>query len=515
MEGKGFIDAPLCQAEVGLVYPTTSDCWSPAGCDRLGAPVHVTVIELRSGWRQRLFVVQSNVTFVDRQMRRPPTSMKTTTPPELAPAPADADSTPGYLEFYGLSKPPFGERRYDAGYISFGSQRRAFELLIGHIERGVGVILLHGEEGIGKSETLRAAASVAAESGQKTILISRPATGRLSLPQLVSALNGQPNAGQTATDRVIDDFLASPRKALLVDDIDLLPDECIHLLLSVAQAMPTDSASPAMVLSYATDLAAAPDRAELSQLAGLARNTISLSRLTPGESSQFIERSLWVAGGTARRLIAPDAMKLAVARSGGVPGILDRHMAAVFTTGFARSDTRITGKTVAAAMGPVATKRPRHRDVPAPSVAERVIKIASVGLLVIGAVAFLYKGMDDHIQRPKPAMPQPVTLPAPPPEQGRPPKAADALPPELMAALLKRGDQSLGLGDIAAARLLFQRAAEAGSAAAATSLGKTYDPNFIAPGSKPDPARAVTWYRTAAALGDPHAADLMQRLEQR
>ena len=47
-----------------------------------------------------------------------------------------------------------------------------------------------------------------------------------------------------------------------------------------------------------------------------------------------------------------------------------------------------------------------------------------------------------------------------------------------MAVLMKRGNEALDLGDIASARLLFQRAAAGGNAAAAVAIGKTYDRNF-------------------------------------
>jgi TPR repeat protein len=70
-------------------------------------------------------------------------------------------------------------------------------------------------------------------------------------------------------------------------------------------------------------------------------------------------------------------------------------------------------------------------------------------------------------------------------------------------------------GDVAAARLLYERAAAAGSGQGATSAGKTYDPNFLATihaqGLKGDVARAIEWYRTASALfGDKEA---VQRLK--
>lgn len=452
-------------------------------------------------------------------MRRPANSMKSTTPSE----PVRISDNPGvpsnYLDLYGLSKPPFGQGRNHAGYILFDSQRRAFELLAEHIVSGAGLTLLHGEEGIGKSETLRAVAAVAVEAGQPTVIILRPETGRLSLPQFVSALNGQPSIGYTATEHMIDDFLASPRKALLVDDIDLLTDECLHLLLALALALPADSTRPAMILSYSADLGADLSRPDLTQLISLAKHTVRLSRLTSVESRQFIERSLWVAGGTARRLIAPDAIGLVVAKSGGVPGIIDRFMEVVLTTGFARADARITARTIAATVGPIAP-RTIQRSKTLPGSAERVMQIAAAGLLVTGTVVFLYKGLSGHIEQTPPAPPRLITLPAAPAtmvpmEQSRPQRPVETLPPELVAALLKRGDQALGLGDITAARLMFQRAAAGGSAAAALSLGKTYDPNYIAQGGKPEPASAVAWYREAVTLGDPRAIDLIKRLVPR
>src|SRR5262249_42000379 len=45
--------------------------------------------------------------------------------------------------------------------------------------------------------------------------------------------------------------------------------------------------------------------------------------------------------------------------------------------------------------------------------------------------------------------------------------------------LIRRGKNLLNDGDFAAARVLFERAANAGSAEAALALGSTYDPNVI------------------------------------
>jgi TPR repeat protein len=74
----------------------------------------------------------------------------------------------------------------------------------------------------------------------------------------------------------------------------------------------------------------------------------------------------------------------------------------------------------------------------------------------------------------------------------------------------------LALGDISAARLLYERAAALGSAGAATALGNTYDASFLASiqakGIVADEAAAIAWYRKAAALGDAAAVRQLNRL---
>ncbi len=95
----------------------------------------------------------------------------------------------------------------------------------------------------------------------------------------------------------------------------------------------------------------------------------------------------------------------------------------------------------------------------------------------------------------------------------------DAGPPLDLTLLLSRADAMLELGDISAARRLYERAAALGNARAATAAGKTYDASFLASirarGIVPDQAAAGEWYRKAAALGDREAADRLVKLTPR
>ena len=93
-----------------------------------------------------------------------------------------------------------------------------------------------------------------------------------------------------------------------------------------------------------------------------------------------------------------------------------------------------------------------------------------------------------------------------------PSKTLDA---ETLAALMIRARSMLTLGDIAAARLLLERAANAQDATAAFMLARTYDPAVLGVRNTrsitPDPVMARDWYRKAASFG---SADAQQRLTQ-
>jgi hypothetical protein len=106
---------------------------------------------------------------------------------------------------------------------------------------------------------------------------------------------------------------------------------------------------------------------------------------------------------------------------------------------------------------------------------------------------------------------------AAPPEVAPPaiPPPARRLDPSELASLLKRAKGLLAIGDIASARLLLERAADAQEASAALMLARTYDPAVLgtpdARSVTPDPAQARIWYRKAAEFG---SQDAQQRLAQ-
>ena len=103
----------------------------------------------------------------------------------------------------------------------------------------------------------------------------------------------------------------------------------------------------------------------------------------------------------------------------------------------------------------------------------------------------------------------PVPVPAPVAAQPAPPPPAKTLDADTLAGLMTRAKSLIGIGDIAAARLLLERAANSQDATAALLLAQTYDPAVLGTRDtrsvNADAEAARDWYRRAAALGSPEA----------
>jgi TPR repeat protein len=190
------------------------------------------------------------------------------------------------------------------------------------------------------------------------------------------------------------------------------------------------------------------------------------------------------------------------------------------TEGAAASDAA-TGRVSTVKPGPApaasADARP-HPAEPAPSVqpaheATQPEVAAAVGAPApAGAPADPVPAMRPARRTTAPEAPSSAAVPAPKPPPDRPRLAAAEI-----AALLARGDSLLGVGDIASARLFYERASDAGDGRAALRLGATYDPGFLdrvhLPRRYGDVARALSWYHRAHDLGEGDAELWIQGLE--
>jgi hypothetical protein len=125
--------------------------------------------------------------------------------------------------------------------------------------------------------------------------------------------------------------------------------------------------------------------------------------------------------------------------------------------------------------------------------------------------------------QPQPIQPQPEQAqpaPAPPPAAAPQPESPSLVVRQLdrdeIASLLRRSEEFIKSGDLASARLLLRRAAEAGDMHAALTLAGTFDPNVLRTLGSPelgaDVAKARLWYERAQRFGSTEAPRRLQEL---
>ena len=95
------------------------------------------------------------------------------------------------------------------------------------------------------------------------------------------------------------------------------------------------------------------------------------------------------------------------------------------------------------------------------------------------------------------------------------PAPVQSLNGDVASNLMKRGQDFLGTGDIAAARILFKRLAAAGIADGAFAMARTYDPRYLTEhkviGVVGDELKARVFYQQAAQLGSVEAAHMLEQ----
>jgi hypothetical protein len=138
--------------------------------------------------------------------------------------------------------------------------------------------------------------------------------------------------------------------------------------------------------------------------------------------------------------------------------------------------------------------------------------------LIVGPAAIIAPA-EKAVAEPPPKRPSIAPASAPPAQPVRP-APAELAPREKERAerFVGLGDRHLEQGNISAARMFYQRAAEAGLAGGAIKMATTYDPgelerlNVKVEGVVADRTEARKWYERARALGAPEAEDRLARL---
>jgi hypothetical protein len=237
---------------------------------------------------------------------------------------------------------------------------------------------------------------------------------------------------------------------------------------------------------------------------------------TPYDESEY--QDTWLHGALesdrerVKAVVAPAFVKRLI-RAGVLATFIVAALAALFTLEDRRSLITNASASLAAVLPAFSAGIGR----PAPAMARPQIAETSPTPVATVAVAPTREAIANAYQTALQSQPEirqpPAAVVAPPVPAPSP--AARRLDPDELATLLKRAQGLLDTGDLSAARLLLERAADAHEAKAAFILAQTYDPAVLgtadARSIAPNPEAARLWYQKAAQYGSQEA---QQRLTQ-
>lgn len=461
-----------------------------------------------------------------------------------------------------------------ASKVFLAASRRAPLLALLHgLERGEPLIVVSGDAGVGKT-TLLASALPAGESGGTQRIWHRGKGDRqLTRARVLSEIVAQALPGDVPEILLAGQSAQCRRAILIIDDAHLLTPEAIDTLIGVLDTARAGSEQLQLVLVGRPMVwnrlrrAAAVDRVKVSG---------EMTGLSPDEAQEYLRERLQAIGappddirGEDIRSVLPSRgrwtlaeLNAILAKAGDPPAGLvagptvgDRVASAVFGPGvITDAGSRLDAEPPAQLQGPASRRlrrvaamaaallaivtagaiyRSRNQPRADWTAAEPTVPKAAALAMAPASRPPAAVQQAEAPRAPAPSSPAP-SPPAPSPPALAVPAAASQLPDHTDVAsqrlaltmpaaqldeLFRRGEAMLARGDIVAARVLYRRAALANSGPAATILGKTYDPAFLAgigaTAAKPAPSSAAAWYSRAAELGDKEAQDRLLQLRSR
>jgi general secretion pathway protein A len=256
-----------------------------------------------------------------------------------------------YLKFFNLVERPFSITP-DIQYFYLGKQyEQALDTLLFGIRERLGIVMLTGEVGTGKTTITRA--MLARLEGQvATALIVNPL---LSVPELLKAINKDFGISVRYTSpqkqiEALNKFLLAGaeegRNALVVvDEAQNLSMEALETLRMLTNLETTKHKLLQVMLVGQPELEKMLRMHGLRQLDQRITSRYNLSPLTLEEMSRYINHRICTAGGGGRVFFEPKAYKLVHKESKGLPRIVnllcDRALMAAYV-----HETCVIGKKV-------------------------------------------------------------------------------------------------------------------------------------------------------------------------
>jgi len=250
-----------------------------------------------------------------------------------------------YERYYGLRQRPFTLTSNPRYLLLTPAHAEALSSLQYGLSSRIGIIVLLGEAGTGKTTVIRAAIA-SQPPGAQFVQVNNPVLTRAEFLQHLAhgfGLSGE--AAQSKTrflselTQVLEDSAANGRQTgLIVDEAHALPIDILEEIRLLANIETDDEKLLPVVLVGQPELGAQLNRPELRQLKQRVALRCSLRTLRLRETAAYIAGRIGVAGGDAATLFTAGAVQAIHRYSGGVPRTISVICDNALVTGFAADE---------------------------------------------------------------------------------------------------------------------------------------------------------------------------------
>ena len=258
-----------------------------------------------------------------------------------------------YERFYGLRERPFNLTSNPRYLLLTSKHAEGLSTLQYGISNRMGVIVLIGEAGTGKTTIIRAA--VASQTpGGRFVMMSNPLLSRAEFFQHLAhgfGLSDEAVGSKTQfllelTETLKNSLRNGGHTALIVDEAHALPYEILEEIRLLANIETDDEKLLPVVLAGQPELKDRLNEPALRQLKQRVALRCSLGSLQIRETATYIAGRIGVAGGDAARLFTPEAVELIHSCAQGLPRTINVICDNALVSGFAADERPISRETV-------------------------------------------------------------------------------------------------------------------------------------------------------------------------
>jgi general secretion pathway protein A len=258
-----------------------------------------------------------------------------------------------YERFYGLRQRPFNLTSNPRYLLLTSAHAEALSSLQYGISSRLGIIVLVGEAGTGKTTVIRAAMA-SQPSGAQFVVMNNPLLSRSEFFQHLAQGFGLTEGAVDSKTRflseltqVLEESARSGRQtALIVDEAHALPYEILEEIRLLANIETDEDKLLPVVLAGQPELGDRLNKTDLRQLKQRVALRCSLRTLTLKETAAYVAGRIGVAGGDAAKLFTGEAVQLIHRYSRGVPRTISVICDNALVTGFAADERPIDVETI-------------------------------------------------------------------------------------------------------------------------------------------------------------------------